>query len=175
VPIGGGMLGMGQQQAHGAAPKPKRAKYNRNDGHVRFDMTIICDDVELISCTSIRNCFIGSYSNVRDSNLSSSTALAQCEISSAHLVDAVLHQSCKVLTGAQLNGVLMFPNSSVTSQAKVHSSVLGPDCEVSIGECHHSLLGPLVGFHHQALLIAASWPMGRGNIAYGAKIGKLCT
>ena len=72
--------------------KPKRAKYNRNDGNVRFDMTIICDDVELISCTSIRNCFIGSYSNVRDSQLNSSTALAHCEISSVNMTDAVLHQ-----------------------------------------------------------------------------------
>jgi len=101
--------------------KPKRAKYNRNDGNVRFDMTIICDDVELISCTSIRNCFIGSYSNVRDSQLNSSTALAHCEISGVNMTDAVLHQSCKVLTGAQLNGVLMFPHSTVSSQAKVSS------------------------------------------------------
>jgi len=78
--------------------KPKRAKYNRNDGNVRFDMTIICDDVELISCTSIRNCFIGSYSNVRDSQLNSSTALAHCEISSVNMTDAVLHQvNCGVL------------------------------------------------------------------------------
>ena len=79
--------------------KPKRAKYNRNDGNVRFDMTIICDDVELISCTSIRNCFIGSYSNVRDSQLNSSTALAHCEISSVNMTDAVLHQVRCILCG----------------------------------------------------------------------------
>ena len=178
IPIGGGMggpMGIMGQQGHSTASKPKRAKYNRNDGHVRFDMTIICDDVELVSCTAVRNSFIGSYSNVRDSNINSSTALAHCEISSAHLTDAVLHQSCKVLTGAQLNGVLMFPHASVTSQAKVSDSVLGPDSAVSVGECRHSLLGPHAGFHHQALLIASSWPMGRGNIAYGAMIGKTCS
>lgn len=180
IPIGGmGVMGgmMGQQHsaaaaaAAAAAGKPKRAKYNRNDGHVRFDMTIICDDVELVSCSAVRNSFIGSYSNVRDSNISSSTALAHCEVSSAHLVDAVMHQSCKVQTGAQLNGVLMYPHSSVTNQAKVSESILGPDCSISIGECHHSLLGPHSGFHHQALLVASSWPMGRGNISYGAMIG----
>ena len=44
--------------------------------------------------------------------------------------------------------------------------------DVTTGECRHSLLGPHAGFHHQALLIASSWPMGRGNIAYGAMIGK---
>jgi carbonic anhydrase/acetyltransferase-like protein (isoleucine patch superfamily) len=174
IPIGGGMGVMGGMmgQQHSAANKPKRAKYNRNDGHVRFDMTIVCDDVELVGCTTVRNSFIGSYSNVRDSSVTSSTALAHCEVSSANLVDVVMHQSCKVLSGAQLNGVLLFPHSSVTSQAKVSEAILGPDCSVSIGECHHSLLGPHSGFHHQALLIASSWPMGRGNIAYGAMIGK---
>lgn len=166
-------LGLGGNNFSNNNSKPKRAKYNRNDGHVRFDMTIICDDVELVSCTSIRNSFVGSYSNVRDSTLNSSTALAHCEISSSHLVDAVLHQSCKVLTSTQLNGVLMFPHSSVSSGAKVFDCVLGPDCAISVGECRNSLLGPHVGFHHQALLIASSWPMGRGNIAYGAMIGKI--
>jgi hypothetical protein len=28
-----------------------------------------------------------------------------------------------------------------------------------------------VGFHHQSLLIAAYWPEGKGNIAYGAMVG----
>jgi hypothetical protein len=153
-------------------PKPKRAKFNKNDSNVRFDMTIICDDVELIGCSLIRNCFVGSYNSIRNSIVVSSTTLAHCEISSAHLNDSVLHQSCKALTGAQLSGVLMFPHSSVSDQAKVTDSVLGPDSSVSVGECKNTLLGPHVGFHHQALLIATSWPMGRGNISYGSMIGE---
>lgn len=132
---------------------------------------IIKECAEVTNCPRLADTYVGPHCTVRDSSITSSTALAHCEISSAHLLDAVMHQSCKVLTGAQLNGVLMFPHSSVTSQAKVSESVLGPDCAISIGECHHSLLGPHSGFHHQALLIAASWPMGRGNIAYGAMIG----
>lgn len=112
--------------------KPKRAKYNRNDGNVRFDMTIICDDVELISCPSVRNCFIGSYSHVRDCQLNSSTALAHCELNGVQLMDAVLHQSCKVLSGAQLNGVLMFPHSTIASQAKVSISIRGRQCYIVV-------------------------------------------
>ena len=50
-------------------------------------------------------------------------------------------------------------------------SFLGLDSSIARGECHHSLIGPFVGFHHQALLIAALWPLGRGNIAYGAMLG----
>ena len=55
--------------------------------------------------------------------------------------------------------------------ARVAQSVLAPDSSVAGGECHHSLLGPFVGFHHQSLLIAAVWPLGRGNVAYGANVG----
>lgn len=55
--------------------------------------------------------------------------------------------------------------------AQVTHSILGPDSGVGSGECHHSLVGPFVGFHHQALLIAAIWPLGRGNVGYGANVG----
>lgn len=54
---------------------------------------------------------------------------------------------------------------------KLTHSILGPDSGVGAGECHHSLVGPFVGFHHQALLIAAIWPLGRGNVGYGANVG----
>lgn len=41
----------------------------------------------------------------------------------------------------------------------------------SQGEVTASLIGPFVGFHHQALLIACFWPAGRGNVGYGANVG----
>lgn len=54
---------------------------------------------------------------------------------------------------------------------KLTESILGPDSGVASGECLHSLVGPFVGFHHQALLIATIWPLGRGNVGYGANVG----
>jgi hypothetical protein len=42
---------------------------------------------------------------------------------------------------------------------------------VSEGEVTASLVGPFVGFHHQALLIAVRWPEGRGNVSFGAAVG----
>jgi hypothetical protein len=42
---------------------------------------------------------------------------------------------------------------------------------VAEGEVTSCLLGPFVGFHHQALLIAAFWPEGKGNVGYGANVG----
>lgn len=162
----------GMQITHSSvAAKAKRMKYNKHDGFVRYDMTIICDDVEITRCTLIRNSFLGSYCAIRDSTVNNSTSFAHCEVVSSYITDSVVHQSCKVVSGVQLNGVLMFPHSSVSSNAKVTDSVLGPDSSVSIGECKNSLLGPHVGFHHQALLIATTWVLGRGNISYGAMIG----
>jgi hypothetical protein len=61
--------------------------------------------------------------------------------------------------------------ASIGEKARVSNSIIGPDASVAGGECLHSVLGPFVGFHHQSLLIATIWPMGRGNIAYGAKVG----
>ncbi|MBI3317555.1 MAG: DUF4954 family protein, partial [Candidatus Omnitrophica bacterium] len=49
--------------------------------------------------------------------------------------------------------------------------ILGPNTGVAEGEVTSALLGPFVGFHHQALLIAALWPEGKGNVGYGANIG----
>ena len=49
--------------------------------------------------------------------------------------------------------------------------MIGPCTGVSEGEVTSSLVGPFVGFHHQALLIASFWPAGRGNIGYGANVG----
>ena len=54
---------------------------------------------------------------------------------------------------------------------KLTHSVLGPDSGVGAGECLHCLVGPFVGFHHQSLLIATIWPLGRGNVGYGANVG----
>src|SRR5438093_5611883 len=53
----------------------------------------------------------------------------------------------------------------------VTASISGPNSGVAEGEVTASLLGPFVGFHHQALLIAALWPEGKGNVGYGANVG----
>jgi hypothetical protein len=62
-------------------------------------------------------------------------------------------------------------HSHVEIHGKVLSSVLGPGSSVAEGEVTSSLMGPMVGFHHQSLLIASFWPAGRGNVGYGANVG----
>src|SRR5205085_1297744 len=53
----------------------------------------------------------------------------------------------------------------------VRGSVIGWGTEVAAGEVISCVLGPLVGCHHQSLLISTLWPAGRGNVAYGANAG----
>jgi hypothetical protein len=144
---------------------------NRNDDYIRYDLSIICDDVEISHCHLVRNVFIGSYSKVNNSSIDSSSLLSHCVITHSELDNCVLHGSCTVESRSTLSAVLMFPHSGVSHGAIVEESVLGPDCSIACGECRRSLLGPFVGFHHQSLLIAASWPLGRGNVAYGSMIG----
>jgi len=66
---------------------------------------------------------------------------------------------------------LLTEHSHVERHGKCTDSILGPNTGVAEGEVTASLCGPFVGFHHQALLIAAFWPEGKGNVGYGANVG----
>jgi hypothetical protein len=61
--------------------------------------------------------------------------------------------------------------SRVERHAKVIQSIIGPNSTIAEGEVTSSLIGPFVGFHHQALLIGVVWPEGKGNIGYGCNCG----
>lgn len=84
---------------------------------------------------------------------------------------AVLGAGSWVRSHAVVRKALLCPHAGAAKHAKVTESVLGSNTEVGEGEVSHSLLGPLVGFHHQSMLIAALWPEGRGNIGHGAAVG----
>jgi hypothetical protein len=66
---------------------------------------------------------------------------------------------------------VLLEHSFAERQGKVTASIVGPNSGIAAGEATSCLLGPFVSFHHQALLIAALWPEGRGNVAYGANVG----
>jgi hypothetical protein len=144
----------------------------KQDDGVRFDMTIICDDVEISHCHLLRNVFVGSYSKVHCSSVDNSTLLSHCISNNAELVDCVMHGSSSVSSKAVMEGCLLFPHAEVSHGATVTESIIGPDAAISIGECKRSLVGPFIGFHHSSLLISSMWPLGRGNIAHGSMIGK---
>ena len=66
---------------------------------------------------------------------------------------------------------MLLEHSHIERQGKVFESILAPNTGVAKGEVSACLMGPFIGFHHQALLISAIWPSGKGNIAYGANVG----
>eukprot|EP01039_Chlorochromonas_danica_P001635 gene1635-1784_t len=159
------------QQANKGNNKRGPTSRSRGDDVVRYDMSIICDDVQILQCPSLKNIFVGSYSRIMASSVNNSTLFSHCKIDTSECTDCVLHSASSICGKSFCEGALLFPHSSISNGAKVEESVLGPDSSVSTGECKRSLLGPFVGFHHQGLLISSCWPLGRGNIAYGAMIG----
>jgi hypothetical protein len=72
---------------------------------------------------------------------------------------------------AVVRKALMCEASGASRHAKILDAVIGPNTEIQEGEVTSSLVGPLVGFHHQSMLIACLWPEGRGNVGHGAALG----
>lgn len=142
----------------------------------RTDYSVIGHYTTVFKCDRVRNCYLGPKCRISSSNLdcctlSSSVANPIIVSAGARLSHCILNESTSASNGCLAEFLYMSENSSIGDCARISHCVLGPDSSVAGGECHSSLLGPFVGFHHQSLLIASIWPQGRGNIAYGAKIG----
>lgn len=89
----------------------------------------------------------------------------------AAVTQAVLQPGAHATGGSIVRRSVLCEHAAVEEHGCVESSVIGPNTAVAKGEVTASLVGPFVGFHHQSLLIAAFWPEGKGNIAYGAMVG----
>lgn len=137
------------------------------------EFTIICEYASVENCAEVSCSFIGPSSTVKSaSTVHNSTLLAGVTVEKNSLVESSLLQS-KVTVSSQaiVNSSLCCVQSTVDCQGKLLDSVLGPKAHLAEGEISSSLVGPMVGFHHQAMLIATYWPRGRGNVAYGANCG----
>lgn len=101
-----------------------------------------------------------------------SSADEPARISGGAAVTASLLQPGAFATGGGIvRHSVLCEHAAVDEHGCVESSLIGPNTHVAKGEVTSSLVGPFVGFHHQSLLIAAFWPEGKGNIAYGAMVG----
>ena len=87
------------------------------------------------------------------------------------VTEAVLQWGVKVTGSAIVRRSVMIEHSAADEHAAIEGSAIGPNTTIAKGEVTATLLGPFVGFHHQSLLIAALWPEGKGNVAYGAMVG----
>lgn len=145
-------------------------------------VTIISDGARLLNCLRVENSFVGQGAMISEATVINSTVLSSTAshgsaggrtvVSGGALVeDSIVQWGCEVSSMAIVSGSLMCATSHVERHAKLLDSVLGPCSGAAEGEITSSLVGPFVGFHHQALLIACFWPAGRGNIGYGANVG----
>lgn len=137
-------------------------------------LTVLGAGTLLFRCDLVRNCLLGAGCSAIESSLTDCTlwsdGAATSHASRARLNGCLLGPGCRA-DGCSADKTQLLDQASVGEGARVSHCLLGPDASVSGGECAHSVLGPFVGFHHQSLLIATLWPMGRGNLAYGAKVG----
>lgn len=122
--------------------------------------TYIGDDVVVIGALLIKNCTL------------LATPEEKTEIShGAYVKDSCVQWGSEVTSMAIVEKSILCEHSHVERHGKVTMSIIGPNTGIAEGEVTSCLLGPFVGFHHQAMLIAGIWPEGKGNIAYGANIG----
>jgi hypothetical protein len=89
----------------------------------------------------------------------------------AAVTDAILQPGAHATGGAIVRRSVLCEHAAVEEHGCVDASLIGPNTAIAKGEVTASLVGPFVGFHHQSLLIAAFWPEGKGNVAYGAMVG----
>lgn len=92
-------------------------------------------------------------------------------VGGATVEHAVLQWGVRVGGNAVVRHSVLCEHCAVDEHGTVAESVIGPNTTIAKGEVSASLVGPFVGFHHQSLLIAAFWPEGKGNVAYGAMVG----
>ncbi|MCX7680221.1 MAG: DUF4954 family protein [Spirochaetes bacterium] len=139
--------------------------------------SIIREHTVIKNTPTIRNCYLGPYCRVDSAILVENvTALSSeeepVEISYGAIVkDSCLQWGAHATAHAIVTSSLLMEHSHVERHGIVTHSIIGPNSGIAEGEVTSSFVGPFVGFHHQALLIAALWPDGKGNVGYGANVG----
>lgn len=153
---------------HGETPahKAHRDIANQVTAQCTGSYNIFGEQSRVITNNSLRDCAFGPYAFVEGSSLECVCVCSSAEMPShidknCTLIQAVLEPDCRVSSGGIVQQSFMCESSYVDLHGKLLHSMLGPKSGVSEGEVSYSLVGPMVGFHHQAMLIAAAWPSGK--------------
>lgn len=89
----------------------------------------------------------------------------------AHTDHALIGPGCTLADNCSVTNSMLTEQVQVGTQAIVKGSFIGPNVRLAEAEINDSLVGPFTTAIHQALLIAAWWPWGKGNVGYGANVG----
>ena len=142
-----------------------------NEDILKNKLTLIGRGSVLVNCPVIVNSLICDGCICRNASIQNCIIGENAKIINSAIENSLLHHNTSVTDALEVDTVMMYDHATIGKGARVVSSILAPDASLAGGECHHSLLGPMIGFHHTSLLISTIWPFGRGNIAYGAKVG----
>ncbi len=138
---------------------------------------IIGGGSRIINCPSISDTFIGeavvcdNVTRIHNATIAGNSNEPTVLLDGALVINSIIQWGCRIASMAIVERSVCTEHSHVERHAKVTNSIIGPNTGIAEGEVTASLVGPFVGFHHQALLIGALWPKGKGNIAYGANVG----
>ena len=118
--------------------------------------SVFMNDVKIDNATAVRGSILMTGASVKDGAL---------------VRNSILQWNALADSFAIIENSILGECTVAERHGKLSDSFLGANSVLGEGEVTASLVGPLTGIHHQSLLIAASWPGGRGNIGYGANIG----
>lgn len=122
---------------------------------------------------TIQNVFLHNFSSIEAAtSVSHVTLYPHSSIQNASTASKVLLQwNSSIVDHSTVSETLLMEHAHCGPNSIVVSSVLGPDVHVAAGEIHASVIGPNTNAHHQSLVIGVLWPLGRGNVGYGANVG----
>jgi hypothetical protein len=139
--------------------------------------SVLMPDCDLEGLIRADGVCLGPATRVRDASFLKNVVSLSSLGEEVHLGSGVILRDVQLLWGAgvedqaQLQAVRVGEQSHLGLKVTAVQSCIGPDNHIDRGEVAASLLGPMVGLHHQCLLIGAIWPGGRGNVGYGANVG----
>ncbi|RMH54293.1 MAG: DUF4954 family protein [Candidatus Hydrogenedentota bacterium] len=139
--------------------------------------SIIESGCRILNTACLTNFCIGTGTVVDGASLVKNTILLSAPEEPVRISGGASIQNSVVQWGTEVSSMAVVENSvlgestCIRHHGTVTNSYIGPNTAIEKGEVKASLIGPFVGFHHQALLIAVLWPEGKGNVGYGANIG----
>jgi NDP-sugar pyrophosphorylase family protein len=124
----------------------------------------------------VSSCYIRGYSTLINSAVTNSSVVSTKSapsVISGHssVSHCIVHRGCVISNASAVLFSALQPGSGAIRHAVVSTSIVASGTVIAEAEVSHALVGPFVGLHHHSLLIAAMWPQGKGNIAYGANVG----
>ena len=139
-------------------------------------LVVVGAGARLLNAPRVTDTWVGPGALVEGSTVLRSTLLCTpaepvAITGGAHVEGALVQWGSHVASMAFVESSYICEHAHVERHGKLIDSALGPNSGVAEGEVTASLVGPFVGFHHQALLIATVWPDGKGNVGYGANVG----